>query len=489
MTSIESEIKDTIPTTSHAEAQDAEAAEPGNGESFNAPAALMRKLGILDRLLTPAILVCMVVGVLIGNYVPGVQAAFDTARFQSVSARLIVMMWPILTKVRYEALPKLLPTRHMLTHVLLSLLLNWIVAPFLMLALAWAALPDLPTYRTGVIMVGLARCIAMVMVWNALARGDGEYCAVLVVLNSLLQIVLYAPFALLFVNVLGGGGGVEQTLHVSYGNVAISVLIYLGIPLAAGITTRFLMLRLTSRRFFEATFLPYFGPLALLGLLYTIVVMFAYQGHHIVHNLGPVFRVFVPLVLYFVVMWSAAFALVWWCARRAAAGNANDGTGGGESREEGTEPEVEGRTQTGHSNTPAGGGTRKADWSYEMAVVQSFTAASNNFELAIAVTIAVYGVGSDQALAATIGPLVEVPVLLGLTWVALWLRQRLRWTSIADVEAGNNVGAEIRPRGELATDTTSVGVGEATRAMDGGKDGGRAEDEKALGGSREETKS
>ena len=135
------------------------------------------------------------------------------------------MMWPILTKVRYEALPTILPTFNMLTHVLLSLVLNWLVAPFLMLGLAWAALPDLPTYRTGVIMVGLARCIAMVMVWNALAKGNGEYCAVLVVLNSLLQIVLYAPFSLLFVNILGGGGGVEETIHVSYGDVAISVLI------------------------------------------------------------------------------------------------------------------------------------------------------------------------------------------------------------------------------------------------------------------------
>ncbi|KAI1794104.1 arsenical-resistance protein ACR3 [Ganoderma leucocontextum] len=452
----------------------------------------MRKLGVLDRLLTPAILVCMVVGVLIGNYVPGVQAAFDTARFQSVSAPiaigLIVMMWPILTKVRYEALPALLPTRHMLTQVLLSLLLNWVVAPFLMLALAWAALPDLPTYRTGVIMVGLARCIAMVMVWNALARGDGEYCAVLVVLNSLLQIVLYAPFALLFVNVLGGGGGVEQTLHVSYGDVAISVLIYLGIPLAAGIATRFAMLRLTSRRFFETTFLPYFGPLALLGLLYTIVVMFAYQGHHIVHNIGPVFRVFVPLILYFVIMWSATFALVWWWARRAAGGHEKENTcGAREERESGAVPATEGITQVRHGNTRAGGGT---EWSYEMAVVQSFTAASNNFELAIAVTIAVYGVGSDQALAATIGPLVEVPVLLALTWVALRLRQGLKWTSMTDVEAGNPVGADIRARGELAADMTSVGVGDAaSSAMTRECDGERAEAEKVLAGSAVETKS
>ncbi|KAI0745817.1 arsenical-resistance protein ACR3 [Earliella scabrosa] len=376
-------------------------------EEFNAPAALLKKLSILDRLLTPAILLCMIGGVLIGNFVPGVQDAFDTARFHSVSAPiaigLIVMMWPILTKVRYEALPTILPTFNMLTHVLLSLVLNWLVAPFLMLGLAWAALPDLPTYRTGVIMVGLARCIAMVMVWNALAKGNGEYCAVLVVLNSLLQIVLYAPFSLLFVNILGGGGGVEETIHVSYGDVAISVLIYLGIPLAAGVVTRFAVLKLTSRAFFESRFLPYFSPLALLGLLYTIVVMFAYQGHHIVHNLGPVFRVFVPLILYFVIMWFAAFALVWRCAVRA--GKAVQEEDGGEGGKAG----------------------RRTEWSYEMAVVQSFTAASNNFELAIAVTIAVYGVGSDQALAATIGPLVEVPVLLALTWVALYLRRKLGW--------------------------------------------------------------
>ncbi|KAI0328619.1 arsenical-resistance protein ACR3 [Cubamyces sp. BRFM 1775] len=390
----------------------------------------MKKLSILDRLLTPAILLCMVAGVLIGNYVPGVQAAFDTARFQSVSAPiaagLIVMMWPILTKVRYEALPALLPTQHMLQHVLLSLLLNWALAPLLMLALAWAALPDLPTYRTGVVMVGLARCIAMVMVWSALARGDAECCAVLVVLNSVLQIVLYAPYALLFVNVLGGGGGERHTIHVSYGDVAISVLIYLGIPLAAGVLTRYTLLRLTSRTFFETRFLPYFSPLALLGLLYTIVVMFAYQGHHIVHTLGPVFRVFVPLVLYFVLMWSATFAFVWWCARR-----------------ERERAKIETR-----SEEAGAGGERRGVWTYEMAVVQSFTAASNNFELAIAVTIAVYGVGSDQALAATIGPLVEVPVLLALTWVALFLREKLPWagrsegTSVSEQAQASDGGSE-----------------------------------------------
>ncbi|KAI0374070.1 arsenical-resistance protein ACR3, partial [Pilatotrama ljubarskyi] len=345
----------------------------------------------------------MIAGVLIGNFVPGVQAAFDTAQFQGVSAPiaagLIVMLWPILTKVDYAALPHLLPTRASLLQTVLALALNWLFAPFLMLALAWAALPDLPTYRAGVLMVGIARCIAMVAVWNALARGDAEWCAVMVLGNGLLQVVLYAPYAVLFVDVLGGGGEV----HVSYGDVAISVLIYLGIPLAAGVITRYAVLRLTSRTFFETRFVPYFSPLALLGLLYTVLVMFAYQGRDIVHNLAPVFRVFVPLVLYFVIMWGATFWLVWRLGRR-------------ERRKETVDAKVEGVS-----------GKEKRVWTYEMAVVQSFTAASNNFELAIAVTIAVYGVGSDQALAATIGPLVEVPVLLALTWVALFLRRKLPW--------------------------------------------------------------
>ncbi|KAI0775685.1 sodium bile acid symporter family-domain-containing protein, partial [Trametes elegans] len=381
----------------------------------------VRRLSVLDRLLTPAILLCMIAGVLIGNYVPGVQAAFDTARFQSVSAPiaagLLVMMWPILTKVRYETLPALLLTRRMARHVLLSLALNWLAAPLLMLALAWAALPDLPALRTGAVLVGLARCIAMVVVWVALARGDAELCAVLVVVNSVLQVALYAPLALLFVNVLGGAGGVGGTLHVSYRDVAISVLVYLGIPLAAGALTRFAVLRLTSRAFLETRFLPCFASLALLGLLYTVLALFAYQGARITHNLGTVFRVLVPLVLYFAIMWAATFALVWACARRA---------GAVESRE--PRQRQRGRGGAGGGDGGDGGGEGTRAGAYEVAVVQSFTAASNNFELAIAVAISVYGVGSDQALAATIGPLVEVPVLLGLTWVALYLRRRLRWT-------------------------------------------------------------
>ncbi|KAM6494381.1 arsenical-resistance protein ACR3 [Amanita muscaria] len=333
----------------------------------------------------------MVVGVVVGEYHQNIQHAFETVRFNGVSVPiaigLIVMMWPILTKVQYERLLQIFSSSRTWIHITISLGLNWIIGPLIMLALAWATLPDLPTYRTGVILVGLARCIAMVMMWNQIAKGDNNYCAILVVVNSILQIILYSPYALLFINVIGR----QDSIHVEYGQVAISVLIYLGIPLAAGVVTRYGVQTATSEKFFRQRFLPVFSSLSLLGLLYTIFVMFAYQGHHIVQNLGPVFRVIVPLVLYFTIMWTSAFALIYYLTKKKNRG------------------EEEGK------------------FGYEMAVVQAFTAGSNNFELAIAVAIAVFGVNSDQALAATIGPLVEVPVLLVLTWVALFLKEKLEW--------------------------------------------------------------
>lgn len=356
--------------------------------------SLFARLSLLDRLLTPLIFLSMVVGVLIGVFVKNVQHAFDTVQFHSVSVPiavgLIIMMIPILTKVRYESLSRTFLSRKLWIHLSFSLILNWIVGPFVMLGLAWATLPDLPTYRTGVIMVGIARCIAMVMIWNGLAGGDAEYCAILVAVNSVLQIVLYSPFAVLFVDILGGATSGGQ-VHLQYGEVAISVLIYLGIPLLAGIVIRLTLLRL-SPHFFHHTFIPFFSPVALIGLLYTILVMFAYQGHHIVTNITKVLRVIVPLVLYFVIMWTGAMALLWTLARKEVC-----------------KP------------------SRGKVFNYETTVVQAFTAASNNFELAIAVTIATYGVGSDQALAASIGPLVEVPVLLALTWLAQAIRVRLDW--------------------------------------------------------------
>ncbi|EAU91316.2 arsenite transporter [Coprinopsis cinerea okayama7 len=376
---------------------------------------IFSELSIFDKLLTPLIIVTMVVGVVLGEYVPSIKDGLDAAKFHNVSLRmyppssmisprltrhvaiaigLIVMMWPILTKVQYERLPALFKSKQLWIHIGISLAINWTVGPFLMLGLAWATLPDLPTYRTGVIMVGIARCIAMVMIWNDLARGDADYAAILVVVNAVLQIILYSPLSLLFINVIGNTD--DGRLHLDYGNVAISVLIYLGIPLAAGIVTRFVVWKLTSKEFFEKKFLPFFGPLALLGLLYTILVLFAYQGQNIVANVRPVFRVFVPLIVYFVLMWFLTFFFVFYLSKN--------------------------KDQK-----------KRSMFTYEMATVQAFTAASNNFELAIAVAIAVYGVNSEQALAATIGPLIEVPVLLALTWVSLYLRHKLNWPTVANV--------------------------------------------------------
>ncbi|WVR04885.1 arsenical-resistance protein [Kwoniella sp. DSM 27419] len=381
----------------------------------NGPRALLLGLSWLDRLLALWVLLAMVLGVVIGKFANNVDAVLTGATLKGVSVPivvgLIVMMWPILTKgglwrlssrltqaVQYERLPTLFRSGHIWRQVLLSLMLNWIIGPFIMLAVAWATLPDLPTYRTGVIMVGLARCIAMVMIWNQLARGDNDYCAILVIINSVLQIVLYSPMSLFFVNVISG----ETALKLQYGPTALAVVIYLGIPLAAGVVTRFAVIALLGKTRFERSFLPYFGPLALIGLLYTIILIFAQQAAHILDHIGAVFRVFVPMICYFVIMWTGTFFLVFCLGRRK-------------------------------------GGSQK--YGYQMAVVQSFTAGSNNFELAIAVCIAVYGVDSDQALAATIGPLVEVPVLLGLSYVSLVLEKRLDW---GDGGSVTDVGSAVR---------------------------------------------
>lgn len=352
------------------------------------PTGLLKGLGWLDRFLAPLVLLAMILGVVIGKYAKNVDDVLTGATVRGVSVPivigLLVMMWPILTKVQYERLPALFRTVHIWRQVVLSLILNWIIGPFVMLGVAWATLPDLPTYRTGVIMVGLARCIAMVMIWNQLARGDVDYCAVLVIINAIMQIILYPPMSLLFVNVISG----EEDLKLEYGQTAIAVLIYLGIPLAAGLVTRFAGIAILGKKKFETKFLPYFGPLALLGLLYTIILIFAEQATRILDNIGQVFRVFVPMIVYFIIMWTGSFFLVYYLT----------------SRKEGSKK-----------------------YGYKMAVVQSFTAGSNNFELAIAVCIAVYGVDSDQALAATIGPLVEVPVLLALSYVALVFEKKLDW--------------------------------------------------------------
>ncbi len=340
--------------------------------------AVIAQLSTLDRFLPAWIIAAMAAGLLLGRTVPGLNAALDAVSIGSVSLPiaigLLIMMYPVLAKVRYTQLDTVTSDHRLLVS---SLALNWLAGPALMFALAWLMLPDLPTYRTGLIIVGLARCIAMVLVWNDLSCGDREAAAVLVALNSLFQIVAFAALGYFYLQVLPGLLGLEQsTLQVSVGDIAVSVLIFLGIPLLAGFLTRTLGERRWGRTDYETRILPRIGPFALYGLLFTIVVLFALQGDTITHRPGDVARIALPLLAYFAIMWTGAFAL--------------------------------GRT---------------IGLPYPRTATLAFTAAGNNFELAIAVAIGVFGVTSGQALAGVVGPLIEVPALIALVYVSLWARR------------------------------------------------------------------
>ncbi|KAE8233757.1 hypothetical protein CF326_g1203 [Tilletia indica] len=392
--------------------------------------SLVKGLSWVDRLLSLFIILAMILGVVIGLFVKDIDDKLSKSKLNGVSAPLavglIVMMTPILTKVQYERLPGLLRTTRVWSQIGLSLALNWFVGPLLMLGLAWAAIPEkhLEAFRTGVILLAPCRCIAMVMIWNNIARGDSNICALLVIINSALQIVLYAPIAVLFVNVISDA----DQFGMQYGEVAISVLIYLGIPIASGMAIRFFFLTVTSRHFFVHRFLPVFSPLSLISLLFVIIIIFASQAHAILDQIGSVFRIVVPLVLYFAAMWGGTFVLVWKLSQRYGA----------------------------------------KTWGYQMAVVQAFTAGSNNFELAIAIAVSVYGPNSRQALAATIGPLVEVPVLLALSWVALILGRRMRWDtdSTSDAALQEKMQNSVRCGGQHATSAGCGSCGKATPDQD-----------------------
>ncbi|KAB5530434.1 putative arsenite efflux transporter [Coniochaeta sp. 2T2.1] len=339
-------------------------------------------LSILDRFLAVWIFLAMLVGILLGNFVPSVGPALQRGTFVSVSVPiavgLLVMMYPILCKVQYESLHHVFRSRQVWVQLGFSLVVNWIVAPFVMLALAWAFLPDEPDLRQGLILVGVARCIAMVLIWTNLANGDNDYCAILVAFNSLLQIVLFAPIALLLTQVIGPKNTV--VVQISYSTVATSVAVFLGIPLAAAIVTRFALLRTAGPKFYHDVFIKYISPWSLIGLLFTILVLFASQGARVVDQIVSVVRVAAPLVVYFGLIFFVTLAVSLKCGFR-----------------------------------------------YALALTQSFTAASNNFELAIAVAVAAFGADSDQALAATVGPLIEVPVLLGLVYGVRWFARRRGW--------------------------------------------------------------
>ncbi len=345
----------------------------------SATVSVVRRLSTLDRFLPLWIFAAMATGIALGRIFPNLGAALDRVQLAGVSVPigvgLLWMMYPVLAKVRYDSIG-----RHMRDTRLLgtSLFFNWILGPIVMLALAWAFLPDLPEYRNGLVLIGLARCIAMVLIWNSLACGSGELAAVLVALNSVFQILTYSVLGWLFLTVIPGWFGAETAVvHVSMWSIAKSVLIFLGIPLLAGYLTRRILVGKKGETWYDNTFIRRVGPTALIGLLYTIVLMFAMQGDRIIRLPFDVARIAAPLLVYFFVMFGLAFVV-----------------------------------------------SKKLGFDYQTTASLSFTAAGNNFELAIAVAVATFGIGSGEALAAVIGPLIEVPALIGLVYVSLWAGRR-----------------------------------------------------------------
>ena len=344
-----------------------------------AATAVVGRLSRLDQFLPVWIGLAMAAGLLLGRLLPGLDTALDAVRIGGVSLPialgLLIMMYPVLAKVRYDRLNAVTGDRRLLVS---SLVLNWIVGPALMFALAWIFLADQPEYRTGLIIVGLARCIAMVIIWNDLACGDREAAAVLVALNSVFQVLAFGVLGWFYLAVLPGWLGLAGAeLAVSGWDIARNVLIFLGVPLLAGYLTRRLGERARGRDWYERRFLPRIGPTALYGLLFTIVILFALQGEAITDRPLDVARIALPLLIYFALMWAGSYAL-----------------------------------------------GRAVGLNYARTTTLAFTAAGNNFELAIAVAIGTFGVTSGQALAGVVGPLIEVPVLVALVYVSLWARRR-----------------------------------------------------------------
>ncbi|KAA8576359.1 hypothetical protein EYC84_006491 [Monilinia fructicola] len=346
-------------------------------ENDHRKTSLFKSLGWLDCLLALWIFSAMAFGIILGNFVPNTAHALQKGTFVGVSVPIDMSTGlgekvEIFCTIAY-ADPN--TTKDIWVQIGFSLVVNWIVAPLVMLALAWAFLPDKEDLRSGLILVGIARCIAMVLIWTSLAGGSTSYCAILVAFNSLLQMILFAPLSVLFISVISGAEGPAE---FSYSTIASSVAVFLGIPLAAAILTRFLLRHFTSPTWYDTVFLKYLSPVSLLGLLATILILFASQGQHVIQQIVSVARVAAPLIIYFAVLFFLTLLVCY-----------------------------------------------KMKFGYKVATTQSFTAASNNFELAIAVAVATYGADSEQALAATVGPLIEVPVLLGLVYLVRWIESIL----------------------------------------------------------------
>ncbi len=342
--------------------------------------SVMSRLSTLDRFLPVWIFAAMALGIGLGNVFPGLGPALDAVKLDTVSLPIAIgllwMMYPVLAKVKYGKMPEVASNWKMSGT---SLFLNWIVGPALMFALAWLLLPDHPEYRTGLILVGLARCIAMVLIWNMLACGDNEYAAVLVAINSVFQIVMYTVLGYFYLTVVPRWlGGSAVVLDISMWEIAKSVLIFLGVPLAAGFLTRLILTRVKGEDWYETKFVPRLSPTAIVGLLFTIVMMFSLKGEVILQRPLDVIRIAIPLLIYFAVMFTISFGVSY-----------------------------------------------LMKFPYADTATISFTAAGNNFELAIAVAIGVFGLTSGEALATVVGPLIEVPALIALVYFSLWLGRRL----------------------------------------------------------------
>jgi arsenite transporter len=341
---------------------------------------LFSKLSKLDRFLPIWIFAAMALGIGLGNFFPELGPALDSVKLDTVSLPIAIgllwMMYPVLAKVKYSKMSQVATNWKMSGT---SLFLNWIVGPALMFMLAWLLLPDYPEYRTGLILVGLARCIAMVLIWNMLACGDSEYAAVLVAINSIFQIIMYTVLGYFYLTIVPGWlGGDAVVLDVSMWEIAKSVLIFLGIPLGAGFLTRLILVRQKGEEWYETKFVPRLSPTAIVGLLFTIVMMFSLKGEVILERPMDVVRIALPLMIYFIIMFSVSFAISY-----------------------------------------------LMKFPYADTATISFTATGNNFELAIAVAIGVFGLASNEALATVVGPLIEVPVLIALVYLSLSLGRRL----------------------------------------------------------------